>query len=151
MIEIAVPTYYGKYRARVHDIKDPEKRGRIKVVCPKVLGNAVSNWCEPCVPVAYEHGGDFAIPKINDTVWVEFEGGDVNKPIYVGNWWSKNSTPSSSYETKKRIIEWDGCLITMTGGNAGKATLEIKVGESKIGVTENSISIISPKITILEG
>lgn len=27
--------YYGKYRAIVVDVNDPEKRGRIKVQCPK--------------------------------------------------------------------------------------------------------------------
>ena len=62
--------YYGKYRAIVVDVNDPEKRGRIKVQCPKVLGDAKSAWCQPCVPYAYEKGGDFVLPKLNDFVWI---------------------------------------------------------------------------------
>jgi len=108
--------WYGKYRAKVVDIVDPEKRGRIRVECPKVLGASKSSWCEPCVPVAYESGGDFCLPKLNDAVWVEFEDGDANKPIYVGGWWSKEKTPVTDYTTsgKVRIIEYGGAKISIT-------------------------------------
>jgi len=59
---MAIPTYYGKYRAEVVDVNDPEQRGRIRVQCPKVLGSAKSAWCETCVPVAGDDEGDFCLP-----------------------------------------------------------------------------------------
>lgn len=120
---------YGKYRAKVVDVKDPEKRGRIRVLCPKVLGESKSAWCEPCIPVAYDYGGDFAIPKVGEFVWVEFEGGDTNKPVYTGGLWSTNKSPSSSYDTSNRLITWGGCKISMSGSTltltAGNATLTL--------------------------
>ena len=146
---MAKVVYYGKYRAKVSKVNDPEKRGRIKVMCPKVLGNAVSNWCEPCIPVAYNFGGDFAVPKVGETVWVEFEAGDVNKPIYVGGWWCKEGSPSKEYSVGTRYIEWNGCTIKMWGKDSktnSKATIEISVGSSKIVVAEDSIKLTSPRI-----
>lgn len=119
--------FYGKYRAKVVDVNDPEKRGRIRVQCPYVLGESKSPWCEPCIPVAYDLGGDFYVPPIGDTVWVEFESGDSSKPIWVGGWWSTEKSPLKDYSKvgKVRVIEFDGCkiemekdLITITNGSA---------------------------------
>lgn len=108
--------YYGKYRAIVTDTNDPEKRGRVKVTCPKVYGSSKSPWCQPCVPYAYDNGGDFVLPKLNDFVWIEFEEGDVQYPIYVGGLWAKNKSPLSDY-TKAvytRQLEFLGCKVTMS-------------------------------------
>ena len=124
---MAAKCYYGKYRALVVDVKDPQQRGRIRVMCPKVLGDAKSSWCEPCVPVAYDRGGDFAIPKLNEFVWVEFEEGDPNKPIYTGGLWSTNKSPSTNYAVGTRLITWGGC---------------------KIAMTENSVSITAPSVLV---
>ena len=133
--------YFGKYRAIVVEINDPEKRGRIKVKCPSVLGESRSNWCEPCVPVAYDNGGDFCLPKVGETAWIEFEAGDINKPIYVGNWWSKEKSPSSEYDATKRIIEFNGSLVTMK-----QDEMILKVGSSTITLTPTNIKVVSPRI-----
>lgn len=124
---MSAPQYFGKYRAKVVDVKDPQKRGRIRVMCPKVLGESKSSWCEPCIPVAYDLGGDFAIPKVGEFVWVEFEEGNPNKPVYTGGLWSTNKSPSASYEVEARLITWGNCKITMT---------------------ENSVSISAPNVSI---
>lgn len=137
--------YYGKFRAKVVDIKDPENRGRIRVMCPKVLGSFKSAWCEPCVPVAYDFGGDFALPKINEFVWIEFEEGDVNKPIYIGGLWCTNKTPSTNYNEKERLITWGKCKLEM---NEDTDTIKIYVGSSVITIKENSIQMVSPSVTV---
>lgn len=136
--------YYGKYRAKVVDIQDPEARGRIRVMCPKVLGNYKSAWCLPCVPVAYDLGGDFVLPKLGEFVWVEFESGEVDKPIYTGGLWSANKTPSDSYNEKERLITWGECKIEM---NEDTNTIKISVGSSVIIINESSIQINSPSVT----
>ena len=85
---MAESKYYGLYQGIVTSISDPEKRGRIKVKCPDVLGgNTESAWCDPLVPVAYDGGGDFCMPAINETVWLQFIAGDANKPVWLGGWW----------------------------------------------------------------
>lgn len=138
-----VNKYYGKYRAKVVDVNDPEKRGRIRVMCPKVLGEFKSSWCEPCIPVAYDLGGDFAIPKLNEFVWIEFEEGNQNKPIYVGGLWCKEKSPSNPYEVAERLIIWGKCKIKISKENV----LTISVGNnSVITMKEDSIELASPRI-----
>lgn len=135
--------FFGKYRAKVVDIQDPEKRGRIRVLCPKVLGQYKSAWCEPCIPVAYDFGGDFALPKINEFVWVEFEEGNPNKPVYIGGLWSTNKSPSSDYEADTRLITWGGCKITMK-----KDSLKLEIGGSSITLSDGNIKLSSARIDL---
>jgi uncharacterized protein involved in type VI secretion and phage assembly len=83
--------FYGKYRGLVVDNADPENLGRLKVKVPSVLGgDVVTGWALPCVP----YGGDvdqgfLFIPEVNAGVWVEFEEGDLEFPVWVGAFWSK--------------------------------------------------------------
>ena len=137
--------YFGKYRAKVVDIKDPEKRGRIKVMCPKVLGVAKSAWCEPCIPVAYDFGGDFALPKLGEFVWVEFESGNANKPVYTGGLWSTEKSPSQTYNEKERLITWGNCVIKI---NEETDTVEIQTGSSTLTLDKDSVKIASPSVII---
>ncbi|MEW6519556.1 MAG: phage baseplate assembly protein V [Thermodesulfobacteriota bacterium] len=83
--------YYGKYRAIVVDNADPEQLGRLKLKVPSILGNEiVSGWAAPCVPYGGEmNQGMLFIPEVNAGVWVEFEEGDLEFPIWVGTFWSK--------------------------------------------------------------
>lgn len=135
------PCYYGKYRAKVVDVTDPQKRGRIRVMCPRVLGESTSSWCEPCVPVAYDYGGDFAIPKVGEFVWVEFEEGDPNKPIYTGGLWSANKSPSSSYSTGVRLITWGNCKITMTNDLVSITAPSVLVNGKKVACVGDKVTV----------
>lgn len=135
------PQWHGKYRAIVTDIDDPEGRGRIRVKCPKVLGDSKSHWCEVCSPVAYDNGGDFCLPKKDDTVWVEFEGGDPDKPVYSGSWWSSNNCVADKdkdeYNENTRIIEFDGCKIKMKSDES----IEVTIKNSKIFMEEDNTTV----------
>jgi Type VI secretion system/phage-baseplate injector OB domain len=78
--------FFGKYRARVTNNADPRAMGRIKVECPKVLGAGESAWCMPCLPPGVKD-----LPNYGDLVWIEFEGGDVNYPIWSGMWYAEGA------------------------------------------------------------
>lgn len=101
-MEAHKPRFYGKYRAKVTAVGDKkDKMGRIKVKCPAVLGDSESQWCVPCVPFAGVNRGMFFMPKVGDTVWVEFEGGDPNLPIWVGSWFALHELPARDEVYKK--------------------------------------------------
>lgn len=82
--------WYGKFRAFVRDNHDPERLGRLRLEIPAVLGTGTehwSTWASPCFP----YGGNpdcgwYGIPEIGASVWAEFEGGDVQAPIWSGVW-----------------------------------------------------------------
>jgi len=83
--------YYGKYRGTVLNNVDPEQRGRITAFVPDVLGLTPSSWALPCVPIAGKLQGVFAIPQIGAGVWIEFEQGDPDYPIWTGGFWGMAS------------------------------------------------------------
>jgi hypothetical protein len=69
---------YGIYHAVVVSTKDPSDRGRVRVKAPQVSGNAELQWAEPVNPA-------LPVPAVNSTVWIMFNGGYVNKPVYFSN------------------------------------------------------------------
>lgn len=79
--------YYGKYRGTVVNNVDPLQMGRIQVQVPDVLGATPSSWAMPCVPFAGKQMGMYVLPQIGAGVWVEFEQGNADYPIWVGCWW----------------------------------------------------------------
>jgi hypothetical protein len=85
--------YFGKYRASVRVNVDPLMMGRILVEVPDVGGNAISSWALPCLPGAGSNMGMFTVPHIGAAVWVEFERGDPDRPIWVGGWYSEADVP----------------------------------------------------------
>ncbi|MGW1209351.1 phage baseplate assembly protein V [Streptomyces sp. NPDC002499] len=82
--------FYGKYRGVVRDNEDPSRLGRLKVSVPSVLGpDVVTGWATPCAPFggAPDQGFLF-VPERDAGVWVEFEEGDPEFPIWVGTYWT---------------------------------------------------------------
>jgi hypothetical protein len=84
-------SYFGKYRAFVADNADPERRGRLRLTVPSVLGGEQSDWALPCFP--YGGGPDFgfiAVPPVDSQVVAEFIEGDVSSPIWTGTFWRRS-------------------------------------------------------------
>ncbi|OGB50183.1 MAG: baseplate assembly protein [Burkholderiales bacterium RIFCSPLOWO2_12_67_14] len=79
--------YYGKYRGMVISNIDPLQQGRLMVQVPDVGGLIPGTWAMPCVPIAGIQNGMFALPIPGSGVWVEFEQGDPDYPIWVGGFW----------------------------------------------------------------
>ncbi len=86
--------YLGKYRGTVINNLDPMQRGRLQLMVPDVTGLLPSTWAEACVPLAGPTGppmGAFFLPPIGAGVWVEFEHGKVDQPIWTGCRWGATS------------------------------------------------------------
>jgi hypothetical protein len=81
--------YYGKYRGLVVENLDPMMQGRILAQVPDVLGEIPSSWAMPCVPVAGIQAGIFAVPPMGGQVWIEFEQGNPDYPIWSGGFWGE--------------------------------------------------------------
>ena len=88
--------FFGKYRGTVVNNIDPELRGRILALVPDVLGVVPSNWCEVSAPLAGPTGlpmGAYMVPPIGAGVWVEFEKGNPEMPIWSGCRFSTGDIP----------------------------------------------------------
>ena len=83
--------FYGKYRGVVTDNKDPMQTGRIRARVPDVTGDDETGWAMPCFPAAGQGMGIFALPKNGAGVWIEFEHGNPDYPIWSGAWFGNLS------------------------------------------------------------
>jgi hypothetical protein len=89
--------YYGLYRASVVNNIDPMQEGRILVTVTEPGGLFPSSWAKACVPVAGKQSGVFVLPAINSGVWIMFEEGDPDQPVWIGGWWgSVAEVPSAA-------------------------------------------------------
>jgi uncharacterized protein involved in type VI secretion and phage assembly len=86
--------HYGKYRGTVTDVQDPRNQGRLRAKVPEILGDVATGWAMPCVPYAGDQVGSFAVPPVGAGVWIEFEAGEVSRPIWTGCWWPSNKLPT---------------------------------------------------------
>jgi uncharacterized protein involved in type VI secretion and phage assembly len=83
--------YYGKYRGTVLNNIDPLQIGRLIVQVPDVEGLAPSTWAMPCFPITGRQMGAYMIPQIGAGVWVEYEQGDADYPIWSGCWYGSST------------------------------------------------------------
>lgn len=81
------PKYYGIYRGIVVNNIDPLNTGRINVTVTDVGGLTPSTWAMPSVPIAGKQMGTFMVPQIGAGVWLQFEAGDPDRPVWSGGWW----------------------------------------------------------------
>jgi uncharacterized protein involved in type VI secretion and phage assembly len=79
--------FYGKYRGTVVNNIDPLQLGRILVMVPDVSNVVPSTWAMPCVPIAGKQMGTYVVPQVGAGVWLEFEQGDPDYPVWVGGFW----------------------------------------------------------------
>lgn len=139
--------HYGKHRGVVVDNIDPLQLGRVLVQVPKVF-NGDARWAMPCVPVAGHQSGLFLLPPIGAPVWVEFEQGDAELPIWVGGYWVDAAELPSLAQAGQSVAP--GLVLQTPGQNAltvsdlpgpdGGVVLRTQAGAS-IAVNEAGITI----------
>ncbi len=120
---------YGKYRGFVTDNKDPEKRGRLKLRIPSVLGVEESDWALPCLPFGgLADQGFFTVPQADSQVWVEFEEGDVQRPIWTGTFWQQEAdvpAEAALQEPTTRLLKTPSGHILQFDDEDGKERLSL--------------------------
>jgi hypothetical protein len=107
-------TFFGKYRGKVENNIDPMMLGKIQVSVPAVLGEGSLSWAMPCVPFAGSGVGFFMIPPVGANVWVEFEGGDIDYPIWSGCFWGVGEVPATPAIPQMKIIKMDTISLTLS-------------------------------------
>ncbi|PZR75003.1 MAG: hypothetical protein DLM73_06405 [Chthoniobacterales bacterium] len=87
--------FFGKYRAVVVNTNDPQAIGRIQVTVPEITDREIglAMRCVPPNNTSTKLGS--ALPRVGAKVWVEFERGDLNFPIWSGCFFGPGETPPS--------------------------------------------------------
>jgi phage gp45-like len=143
IIEAMTTRYFGKYRGEVTDTADPTSRGRVKVRVPAVMGDR-EVWAMPCAPYAGDGLGFFAIPPAGTAVWVEFEGGELNQPIWAGCFWRDGEIDSADAVEKVFFLRTPGVTIRVDN-DSGEVVIESAAG-AKITLDQSGVTIEATKI-----
>ncbi len=166
LVEKSERRFYGKYRGFVVDNEDPKKLARVTVKVPSVLGNeVVTGWAAACLPYGgMENQGLLFVPEKEAGVWVEFEEGDPECPIWVGTFWcqpkDKSEIPKPNdvegveedevqapAVTRKIIKTKKGHTIQMEDKDDEEMVLIVQVKDDE---KRNVISLTAEGITLLQ-
>lgn len=153
--------FYGKYRGKVENNVDPLQQGRMQVSVPAVLGEGTLSWAMPCVPYAGPGVGFFAIPPTGANVWVEFEGGDPNYPIWSGAFWGTGEAPNIPALAETKVLKTDTITLKLddlpgVGGVTIETALGMKITITAMGIEINngqggSIKLTGPQVSVNDG
>lgn len=91
--------FFGKYRGIVHRTSDPKKKARLILKVPAVAGTEDVGWALPNPSSGGStNTGDFWCPEVGDAVWVEFEEGDPERPVWKPGPWGTRDGASMLME-----------------------------------------------------
>lgn len=133
--------FYGTYRAQVKDNVDPQGRGRIQIFCPQVHGTSFPQvWAEHKSAMAGKGFGFWHVPDVGEWVYVQFDHGRSEFPIWDGGWWGTGDTTEDMIVSKvvlttkeglKLVFDRDGSTILIQHSEqtyvfleAGRATIQ---------------------------
>ncbi len=158
--------FFGKYRGSVVDNVDLMRQGRIQVTCADVLGPGISSWAMPCLPFGGIQSGLFTIPPIGSGVWIEFEGGNPDFPIWVGGFWGSaaevpalaQAAPPGVHTVVLQTMLQNTLMISDTPGPTGGILIKTTTGailsiNDATGITISNgkgaiINMLGPTVTI---
>lgn len=156
--------FYGKYAGLVTDRDDPERLGRIRASVPEVLGDEPSSWALPCAPFSGPDEGCFAVPPVGAAVWIEFQAGDVSRPIWTGGWWPRGDVPvpeeGSAGDPETKVMKTSSGLhialddagntaVVSDGAGANKITVRSRGGEIQVEAV-GKVVINAAQIELIE-
>lgn len=150
-------SFYGKYRGTITDNKDPLMQGRIRAKVPSIFGDQETGWALPCSPYAGKGVGFFFVPPVGANVWIEFEEGNTDNPIWTGCFWGVGDAPKMPALPDFKVIKTDFATITINdlpgaGGVMIETTnglkivmnvtgIELSNGAAKVKLTPASVSV----------
>jgi len=160
--------FFGKYRGTVFNNIDPMQMGRLQALVPDVANVIPSSWAMPCLPFAGIQAGSFAMPAIGSGVWIEYEQGNPDYPIWSGRFWGSAAevpalalaAPPALQQIVLQTVGQNTLLVSdvpgPTGGILLKTTAGAMISISDTGIIIDNgqgamITLTGPSVTVNEG
>jgi len=130
--------FFGKHRGVVVDVDDPNGQGRIRARVPEVLGEVESGWALPAAPYAGPGAGLLAVPPVDAAVWIEFEAGLVERPIWSGCSWGAEDAPKRNdgarVTPEQKVLRSERGLIVALDDEAGTIDVSDESGSNLLRI-----------------
>lgn len=120
--------FFGKYRGTVINNVDPKRQARLLVQVVDVLGLFPSSWAMPCLPIGGLQFGAYLVPPIGAGVWVEFEQGNPDKPIWTGFFVGAPADPPAAAQL---TAPGAPAMVLGTIGQASVTICDVPIGPMK--------------------
>lgn len=160
--------YFGKYRGTVVQNVDPEQRGRIMAMVPDVSSLIPTTWALACVPLTGKSMGSYIVPQIGSGVWIEYEQGDIDYPVWTGGFWGSSAdvpalalsgnpvSPSIVLQTALQHTIVLSDVPGPTGGIMLKSSTGAMIVVNDVGITISNgkgatITLTGPTVSINNG
>ena len=155
LVERVGSSYFGKYRGIVTNVDDPNNQCRIRATVPAVLGEHDCGWALPAAPFAGDGHGMVMLPKVGSGVWIEFEAGHLDHPIWSGAWWASGQRPDPqgagvrvivSEKGHKVILDDEADEVKLVHGSGPEITMTateivLTCGACEIKISNENISM----------
>src|SRR5690348_10271857 len=139
--------------------------GRLQAQVPDVLGETPSSWAMPCLPLGGIQTGLFTFPPVGAGVWMEFEQGDTDHPIWTGCWWGSAAelpalalaTPPALSRVVLQTQLQNAIVVSDAPGPTGGIMLKTMTGAmimiNEVGIVISNgqgatISLLGPSVTV---
>jgi uncharacterized protein involved in type VI secretion and phage assembly len=133
--------------------------GQLQISIPEIWGDNTTEvpWADPVVPFAGDGYGALTLPRVGDGVYVMFEGGSPDNPVWMGGFWSEDAKLPEPASADARVLRSpkghrlvlddakDEIRMTHASGSQitiGKSQITIEIdGGSKIVIGKASVAI----------
>src|SRR5262249_20264314 len=128
--------------------------GRLTAIVPEVLGVVPSSWALPCTPYAGTQAGLFTVPAVGTGVWIEFEAGDVTRPVWTGCWWGRGGGPlhrsGDGPALLSQLLRTDTGLMLAFNDATQTITMTDRTGLNVISMALGRIDVTGKQVVTIE-
>lgn len=143
--------FYSRYRAFVVDNDDPDGMNRIQVIVPTL--NPVESdeiWAFPTGVWGGKDYGTQLLPQKGDMVWIEYEMGDVEFPVWSHAGYGEDEKPEEFETVNHYGFKTPLGSIILINDNEDAEEILVKLSTSKeyISITKDSLLLESKLIKL---
>lgn len=142
--------FYSLYRAVVTNNEDPLHLNRVQVIVPQLEDLPLPNWAFPGDSWGGKDYGIQILPQKGDFVWIQFEMGNVNNPIWTHSSFAIDEKPEEFINSNVYGFKTPRGSLVLINDNEEQESIEIRLNSTTdwIKVTKDIVEIESLKIKL---